>query len=71
MVGKAIAGEETILFTTNKDADEPKKTVIEMPNRNALVRTLTPCPPKWANYVRGENLHTRFPPNSNRIRPQV
>lgn len=60
MVGKRISGEESILVTTNPDADLPKRAIIEMPNPNALVRTLIPAPPKWANYVRGKCNYSIF-----------
>lgn len=53
VVGSKISGEESTVITTCKTADQPHKTVIEMPNKNALVRALTPGEPKWANYVKG------------------
>lgn len=54
MVGKKIDGDITTILTTNKDADLPRKTTIEMPNINALVKTIPPGPPKWSNYVKGK-----------------
>jgi galactokinase len=53
MVGKKIPGEETTILTMNPHTDPPNKTTIEMPNKNALVKTITPGPPKWSNYVKG------------------
>ena len=53
IVGTKIPGETSTVLTTNPDADPPRKTTIEMPNQNALVKTITPGPPKWSNYVKG------------------
>ncbi|RZC38126.1 galactokinase-like, partial [Asbolus verrucosus] len=53
VVGKKIKGEMSTVITTNPDVDPPNKTTIEMPNKNALVKTITPGPPKWSNYVKG------------------
>jgi galactokinase len=55
MVGKKIPGEETTILTMNPHTDPPNKTTIEMPNKNALVKTITPGPPKWSNYVKGSS----------------
>lgn len=53
IVGSKISGEESIVVTTNKDADEPKKITIEMPNKSSLVCVCRPGKPKWANYIKG------------------
>lgn len=55
MVGKKVPGEVTTVVTTSPDCDAPKKTTIEMPNKNALVKIIPPGPPKWSNYVKGDN----------------
>lgn len=53
IVGRQIPGEESTVITTCEVADTPHKTVIEMPNKNALVRALIPGKPRWANYIKG------------------
>lgn len=53
IVGRQIPGEESTIVTGCTTVDKPHKVVIEMPNKNALVRALTPGKPKWANYVKG------------------
>lgn len=53
IAGRQIPGEESTIFTTCKLVDKPYKVVIEMPNKNALVRALIPGEPKWANYIKG------------------
>ncbi|XP_050302581.1 galactokinase-like [Anthonomus grandis grandis] len=53
IVGRKVAGDVATIVTTNKDVDDPKKITVEMPNRNALVRTLEHSGPKWCLYVKG------------------
>lgn len=53
IVGKKISGDITTVISTNKDVDEPKTITIEMPNANALVRTIEHTGPKWSLYVKG------------------
>ncbi|XP_019880289.1 galactokinase-like [Aethina tumida] len=69
IVGSAIEGEETTLVTTNIDADKPLRTTFEVPNKNSLVRTITPGPPKWSNYVKGviANYLGNLPPAFNAV----
>ncbi|EFA08251.1 galactokinase [Tribolium castaneum] len=69
IVGKKVSGEETTIITTNPDADPPKKATIEMPNKNALVKTIPPGPPKWSNYVKGviSNYVGETPPAFNAL----
>lgn len=68
-MGSAIEGEETTLVTTNIDADKPLRTTFEVPNKNSLVRTITPGPPKWSNYVKGviANYLGNLPPAFNAV----
>lgn len=53
IVGRKIEGDITTIHTTNPDADQPRTTTIEMPNANALVRTIAHMGPKWSLYVKG------------------
>ncbi|KAF7286464.1 hypothetical protein GWI33_005104 [Rhynchophorus ferrugineus] len=53
IVGRKVDGDVTTIITTNKDADEPRTITIEMPNEQALVRTLEHSGPKWGLYVKG------------------
>jgi len=53
IVGRKIEGDITTIHTTNPDADQPRTTTIEMPNANALVRTIAHTGPKWSLYVKG------------------
>ncbi|XP_060523378.1 galactokinase-like [Cylas formicarius] len=53
IVGRKIGGEFSTAITLNKDADLPRKITIEMPNENALVRTIEHSGPKWGLYVKG------------------
>ncbi|ERL95343.1 hypothetical protein D910_12608 [Dendroctonus ponderosae] len=64
IVGRKIDGDITTLVTTNPDADKPRKITIEMPNKNALVRTIEHSGPKWCLYVKGviANYHGPCPP---------
>ncbi|CAG9773660.1 unnamed protein product [Ceutorhynchus assimilis] len=64
IVGRKIAGDITTIVTTNQDADEPRTINIEMPNVNALVRTIEHTGPKWSLYVKGviANYHGPCPP---------
>ncbi|KAL1495011.1 hypothetical protein ABEB36_010501 [Hypothenemus hampei] len=64
IVGRKIGGDISTIVTTNPDADNPKKATIEMPNQNALVRTIEHSGPKWNLYVKGiiANYHGPCPP---------
>ncbi|XP_066260031.1 galactokinase-like [Euwallacea similis] len=64
IVGRQIDGDITTIFTNNPDADNPRKITIEMPNSNALVRTIAHDGPKWSLYVKGviANYHGPCPP---------
>lgn len=64
IVGRKIEGDITTIHTTNPDADQPRTTTIEMPNANALVRTIAHTGPKWSLYVKGviANYHGPCPP---------
>ncbi|XP_030758619.1 galactokinase-like [Sitophilus oryzae] len=53
VVGRRICGEIATVVTTNKEVDEPRKITIDMPNPNALVKTLEHTGPKWGLYVKG------------------
>ncbi|KAJ8984669.1 hypothetical protein NQ317_015760 [Molorchus minor] len=53
IVGKKIEGDESIIFTTNTGVDTSQRATIEMPNKNALIRAITPGGPKWSMYVKG------------------
>lgn len=55
IVGSKIPGYESTVITTNKDVDLPRKAVIEMPDKRALISYCKPGKPLWANYVRGKN----------------
>ncbi|KAF5288301.1 hypothetical protein FQR65_LT12033 [Abscondita terminalis] len=53
IVGKKISGYESVIVTTKNDVDSPKKAVIDMPDKRALISYCKPGKPKWANYVKG------------------
>ncbi|KAF2897693.1 hypothetical protein ILUMI_08487 [Ignelater luminosus] len=53
IVGSKIPGYESVVITTNKDVDFPRKTTIEMPDKRALIYYCKPGKPKWANYIKG------------------
>lgn len=54
IVGSKIPGHESTVITTNKDVDLPRKAVIEMPDKRALISYCKPGKPQWANYIRGK-----------------
>ncbi|KAB0793858.1 hypothetical protein PPYR_13478 [Photinus pyralis] len=53
IVGSKISGYYSVALTTNEDVDTPKRVVIEMPDKRALMSRCAPGKPKWANYVKG------------------
>lgn len=53
IVGSKIQGYESVVMTTSKHVDSPRRAIIEMPDKRALICICKPGKPKWANYIKG------------------
>ncbi|KAK5640775.1 hypothetical protein RI129_009322 [Pyrocoelia pectoralis] len=53
IVGSKISGYESVVITTNRDVDSPRRVIIKMPDKRASISNCVPGIPKWANYIKG------------------